>query len=65
MLELGFVLARSGRASHALLKQPGPVAQLAEQQTLNLRVLGSIPSWLTNFPNKNNRAVRLSWDLKP
>jgi hypothetical protein len=25
----------------------GPVAQLAEQQTLNLRVEGSIPSWLT------------------
>ena len=27
----------------------GPVAQLAEQQTLNLRVEGSIPSWLTIF----------------
>ena len=26
---------------------PGPVAQLAEQQTLNLRVDGSIPSRLT------------------
>ena len=26
---------------------PGPVAQLAEQQTLNLRVEGSIPSRLT------------------
>ena len=27
--------------------QPGPVAQLAEQQTLNLLVLGSTPSGLT------------------
>ena len=30
----------------------GPLAQLAEQQTLNLRVEGSIPSRLTTFPNK-------------
>ena len=28
----------------------GPVAQLAEQQTLNLRVVGSIPTRLTRFP---------------
>ena len=28
----------------------GPVAQLAEQQTLNLRVDGSIPSRLTTLP---------------
>ena len=28
----------------------GPVAQLAEQQTLNLRVGGSIPPRLTKFP---------------
>ena len=28
----------------------GPLAQLAEQQTLNLRVEGSIPSRLTIFP---------------
>jgi hypothetical protein len=34
---------------------PGPVAQLAEQQTLNLRVVGSIPTRLTIFPNKNNQ----------
>ena len=27
----------------------GPLAQLAEQQTLNLRVLGSIPRRLTTF----------------
>ena len=27
----------------------GPVAQLAEQQTLNLRVVGSIPTRLTIF----------------
>ncbi len=31
------------------LPQRGPVAQLAEQQTLNLRVDGSIPSRLTRF----------------
>ena len=37
MLEFWFALAASG-----------PVAQLAEQQTLNLRVEGSIPSWLTS-----------------
>jgi hypothetical protein len=36
MLEFWFALAANG-----------PVAQLAEQQTLNLRVEGSIPSWLT------------------
>ena len=32
----------------------GPVAQLAEQQTLNLLVEGSIPSGLTTNPNKRN-----------
>ena len=32
-------------------EQNGPLAQLAEQQTLNLRVEGSIPSRLT-IPNK-------------
>ena len=30
----------------------GPVAQLAEQQTLNLRVVGSIPTRLTTFSNE-------------
>jgi hypothetical protein len=52
MLESGFVPVRISRRV-TLLSQPGPVAQLAEQQTLNLRVLGSIPSWLTNFPNNS------------
>jgi hypothetical protein len=33
--------------------------------TLNLRVLGSIPSWLTSFPNKINRTAGLSCSLKP
>jgi hypothetical protein len=32
----------------------GPVAQLAEQQTLNLRVEGSIPSRLTTFRRKSD-----------
>jgi hypothetical protein len=39
--------AAAHQASHL-----GPVAQLAEQQTLNLRVVGSIPTRLTRFPNK-------------
>ena len=34
----------------------GPVAQLAEQQTLNLRVVGSIPTRLTRNPNKTNQS---------
>src|SRR5215210_6247832 len=32
----------------------GPLAQLAEQQTLNLRVRGSIPWRLTIFPPRNH-----------
>ena len=32
----------------------GPVAQLAEQQTLNLLVLGSTPSGLTKFSSGNH-----------
>ena len=31
-------------------QQSGPLAQLAEQQTLNLRVVGSIPTRLTTIP---------------
>jgi hypothetical protein len=38
------VIVRSGTSSLPL----GPVAQLAEQQTLNLRVVGSIPTRLTS-----------------
>ena len=34
----------------AIAAPRGPVAQLAEQQTLNLLVLGSTPSGLTTFP---------------
>ena len=38
------------RRSHTDAAQlSGPLAQLAEQQTLNLRVLGSIPRRLTTF----------------
>ena len=33
---------------------PGPLAQLVEQQTLNLRVRGSIPWRLTIFPPRNH-----------
>ena len=32
----------------------GPLAQLVEQQTLNLRVRGSIPWRLTIFPPRNH-----------
>ena len=32
----------------------GPLAQLAEQQTLNLRVVGSIPTRLTTLDNIRN-----------
>jgi hypothetical protein len=51
MLESLFALA-SVAASVPLLcftTTLGPVAQLAEQQTLNLRVVGSIPTRLTIF----------------
>ena len=34
----------------------GPLAQLAEQQTLNLRVLGSIPRRLTRFPQEDAKS---------
>ena len=37
----------------AISPRSGPLAQLAEQQTLNLRVDGSIPSRLTTLINKN------------
>ena len=47
MVESRFASVRfrgAERAKHS----SGPVAQLAEQQTLNLRVVGSIPTRLTN-----------------
>ncbi len=55
MLESFFAFLVSGR--HAGQMFPirfsiGPVAQLAEQQTLNLRVEGSIPSRLTTSSNE-------------
>ena len=36
----------------------GPVAQLAEQQTLNLRVVGSIPTRLTIFSSAPSDGVK-------
>src|SRR5688500_10296183 len=45
------VVSGAAGLPHAL--RPGPLAQLAEQQTLNLRVEGSIPSRLTTFPNNS------------
>ncbi len=35
------------------LKDFGPLAQLVEQQTLNLWVAGSIPAWLIKLLAKN------------
>jgi hypothetical protein len=64
MVESAFAPARFSGAWHAK-HSLGPVAQLAEQQTLNLRVVGSIPTRLTRFPNKNNRTVGSSCSLKP
>ena len=52
MLEFGFASAANLAECPCrtfLTFPPGPVAQLAEQQTLNLRVEGSIPSRLTNI----------------
>ena len=47
MLESGVCVGGQSAGLTARLTLRGPVAQLAEQQTLNLRVEGSIPSWLT------------------
>ena len=46
---------RGGPRSPGVPTPSGPVAQLAEQQTLNLLVEGSTPSRLTNF------SLRSSW----
>ena len=55
MLESTIRLRRLGRTCR-LPPSSGPVAQLAEQQTLNLLVLGSTPSGLTtDYPNKIKR----------
>ena len=45
VLESRVPSATHARRCHCI--PPGPVAQLAEQQTLNLRVVGSIPTRLT------------------
>ncbi len=39
----------------------GPLAQLAEQQTLNLRVLGSIPRRLTNLRSRLTTSASYGW----
>ncbi len=43
----------------------GRIAQLAEQLTLNQRVLGSSPSAPTIFPKKSLRNQRLHLDSDP
>ena len=48
MVESAFAAVRRPRTDHEHIT-PGPVAQLAEQQTLNLRVVGSIPTRLTTL----------------
>ena len=52
VLDLGLCVGAHTADQPPTRKTTGPVAQLAEQQTLNLRVEGSIPSWLTTFPNQ-------------
>ena len=55
----GLAIARRERARHLALStshfalKSGPVAQLVEQQTLNLLVEGSIPSGLTTPPSES------------
>ena len=49
---------RGGPRSPGVPTPSGPVAQLAEQQTLNLLVEGSTPSRLTNF------SLRSSWSRR-
>ena len=43
----------------------GPLAQLAEQQTLNLRVEGSIPSRLTTFLRDLRISIRVNYFRHP
>ena len=63
MLESEFRLARRGRAV-AILSCLGPVAQLAEQQTLNLRVVGSIPTRLNSSRSRSSWLTRWLQALK-
>src|SRR5579864_977624 len=53
-VRIAFRLGAGGGAVHPAnsAAHRGPVAQLAEQQTLNLRVVGSIPTRLTIEINK-------------
>src|SRR2546425_2180829 len=61
MVRSRFVPAVFSAAITLRSSSPGPVAQLAEQQTLNLRVVGSIPTRLTSFaPRQLRRSSRHS-----
>ena len=60
LLYLGTPAPAAGPASGGA-HQSGPLAQLAEQQTLNLRVVGSIPTRLTTLPEQ----VRAKFALGP
>ena len=64
MLRSGFGQARICGLQTRFPSLRGPVAQLAEQQTLNLRVLGSTPSWLTMFAHASFRRT-VSYRLQP
>jgi hypothetical protein len=55
----------SGRLDPQFTSTSGPVAQLAEQQTLNLRVVGSIPTRLTSIPNRIDNFALTGSPLKP
>src|SRR6478735_8573959 len=62
-------MARADSISHFALptshSQSGPVAQLAEQQTLNLLVLGSTPSGLTTSSQTDRPADLGAWRRAP
>ena len=64
------VLSADARAPRRALEQSGPLAQLAEQQTLNLRVLGSIPRRLTtslrlHHEARMNSLCQQHWQQSP
>src|SRR5687768_7887199 len=48
----GFRVLELKSSRRAIVRACGPLAQLAEQQTLNLRVDGSIPSRLTTLRSR-------------
>jgi hypothetical protein len=58
-LSVAFV-AVVGPVATPFIAYRGPLAQLAEQQTLNLRVIGSIPMRLTIFLRSPSGELRMA-----